>query len=500
MATVSSNFAQGQDLFEAVQSTNTHDDATDNKVGGVYSNIATEYSATEHESILDWLRWMRLHLKDTSLIALPVRNATGSNMAAGNLIYVNGYNLAQTKWTVALSNQADATKWAQFVLVEALTTNSNGIAYGVTTEAGVTYPASVRTGSLNTSTFGNAGDPVYMNSATNGGWTATPPGNAAFVVGKVLVVSATNGEILFTPGGFSGTPTQFDGPTGAFGTYGILSPASITANQNDYNPSGLSNAAMVRLTSNAAWNITGLQGGWGGRLLFVHNIGAQTITFTDEDALSTAAYRFALTANLALAADSVALLQYDSTNLRWRAISGGGGGITALTGDVTASGTGSVAATLSNTAVSAGVYGDATHVGVFTVDSKGRITNAVNTAITGFGNLSGSSTANYATYWSAGTALAGAGPMNSGFLMIGNTGGVPVAAAPSNSSNIGWTLGAGSISPDLVSTAVAAGTYGSSTLVPSITIDAKGRITAASNVAVATTNPDLNVLRYERFT
>jgi hypothetical protein len=53
-----------------------------------------------------------------------------------------------------------------------------------------------------------------------------------------------------------------------------------------------------------------------------------------------------------------------------------------LTGDVTGTGTGSFSATLANSGVTSGVYGSATQVPVFNVDSKGRITSVTNTTIT----------------------------------------------------------------------------------------------------------------------
>jgi hypothetical protein len=54
-----------------------------------------------------------------------------------------------------------------------------------------------------------------------------------------------------------------------------------------------------------------------------------------------------------------------------------------LTGDVTGSGTGSFATTLSGSGVTAGTYGSATAVPTITVDSKGRITSASATTISG---------------------------------------------------------------------------------------------------------------------
>lgn len=60
----------------------------------------------------------------------------------------------------------------------------------------------------------------------------------------------------------------------------------------------------------------------------------------------------------------------------------GGGGIIALTGDVTASGLGSVASTLAIVNGNVGSFGSATQAGMFTVNGKGLITAASNVTIT----------------------------------------------------------------------------------------------------------------------
>jgi len=118
--------------------------------------------------------------------------------------------------------------------------------------------------------------------------------------------------------------------TGTFKLSGDISPAQITSNQNDYNPTGLSTASVLRLNTDASRDITGLQGGADGRIIVLVNVGSFAIVLKDDDgATSTAANRFALSGDITLSADDGVILQYDSTSSRWRCIGkspGGAGG------------------------------------------------------------------------------------------------------------------------------------------------------------------------------
>jgi len=105
----------------------------------------------------------------------------------------------------------------------------------------------------------------------------------------------------------------------------VISPPQITANQNDYNPTGLATAAVLQLSSDASRTITGLAGGAEGRVVSLINIGSQPIALADESASSVAANRFTLGGTLIVAAKQAAMLRYDGTAARWRLMAGATG-------------------------------------------------------------------------------------------------------------------------------------------------------------------------------
>ena len=126
-----------------------------------------------------------------------------------------------------------------------------------------------------------------------------------------LVVSAANGAVAIPLGADL---------RGSASLSGDISPSQITANQNDYNPSGLANASVLRLSTDASRNLTGLQGGSDGRIVVIQNIGSQNLVLQSESASSSAANRFALYADVTLGANQCAILQYDTGASRWRAL------------------------------------------------------------------------------------------------------------------------------------------------------------------------------------
>lgn len=106
---------------------------------------------------------------------------------------------------------------------------------------------------------------------------------------------------------------------------GEFSPAQITVDQNNFSTlDGDGNlVGVLRLSSDASRNITGLANGEQGRFLCVINVGANNIVINNQSVSSTAANRIitGTGANITMAANDVMKLYYDSTTTRWRVFS-----------------------------------------------------------------------------------------------------------------------------------------------------------------------------------
>lgn len=149
-----------------------------------------------------------------------------------------------------------------------------------------------------------------------------------------------------------------------------------------------------------------------------------------------------------------------------------------LTGKVTgfaSSNTGvmTLATELANTGVTAGTYGSSTAIPVFTVDEDGRLTSANTTPVAGVDDFS------YAAANNTITLQTGDGSVfniqtETEVTLTGKVTGTATA-----------TDGNLSLVTELANTGVVAGTYGSSTAIPILTIDEDGRITVANTASVA---------------
>lgn len=115
---------------------------------------------------------------------------------------------------------------------------------------------------------------------------------------------------------------------------GVVSPAQLTANTDNWSVTGLSTAGVIRASTNASRTLTGIASPTAGQTVTLCNVGSNDLVLA-HDVTSTAANRFLCpnNTNLTLNQNAAVQLWYDPTSSRWRVIepiTGGGSSVAAV--------------------------------------------------------------------------------------------------------------------------------------------------------------------------
>ncbi len=261
-----------------------------------------------------------------------------------------------------------------------------------------------------------------------------------------------------------------------------ISPTTITAFTNN-TPTTLTLGGPVQISGNTT--ISGLGNGVvhsdiSGKLsTSLLNMSTEVTSMLSVGNGGTGATSFA--SNGVIYGNSSSALQATLAPLPGQLLIGNTGGtpsFTTISGDATITPTGLFS--LASTAVAAGTYGSGASIPTFTVDSKGRITYATSTLLSGMppgGTASGDLSGSYPgpTVTRINGALLGVTSPTAGNILIGDS-----SAWQTKFLSGDATLDLNGVLT-LTNTTVAPGTYGSAVNVPVLVVDSKGRITSASS-------------------
>ncbi len=102
----------------------------------------------------------------------------------------------------------------------------------------------------------------------------------------------------------------------------VISPTQLTGNTDNWAPTGLAGAETIRMSSNAAINLTGLTGGTAGRQITLISINTSNNITLVHSATSTAANQFICpnSANAAIRPNGAVILRYDGVSSKWRVV------------------------------------------------------------------------------------------------------------------------------------------------------------------------------------
>lgn len=144
-------------------------------------------------------------------------------------------------------------------------------------------------------------------------------GNANWHLATAESSTVLTGDVIITGDTIIGGDTTFSGRL-AFDN--AVTPPPMTSRTNNYAPTGIETANMLRLSSSSNVQLTGLQqpSPIVNQMLYVINVGDNRIAILDNSAFSDAENRFTINTTRRIQNNEGILLVYDKDSLTWRIV------------------------------------------------------------------------------------------------------------------------------------------------------------------------------------
>lgn len=177
--------------------------------------------------------------------------------------------------------------------------------------------ANMANGTIKGRTTAGTGAPEDLTGAQATALLSAMVGDSGSGGTKGLVPAPASGDAA--AGKFLKADGTWSAPAGGGSSPSVISPSQITADQNDYAPTGWADATLVRLSGDSGIRaITGFSAETSGEEKTLVNIGSTPIYLSPQNSNSTAANRIEYNEQIFIPPGESCRIAYDGTTSRWR--------------------------------------------------------------------------------------------------------------------------------------------------------------------------------------